>query len=132
MKKVVILGLAVLLLAGCNEAKNNEESKDDKPVENVYILEYGDYKNIKLENIISVSVVRYTVGGDIREEITDKDEISQLYNSLKSTKVGEEVEMACEDNTTIYNFNMSDGNKYSIEIECQWFVIKGKHYSIVN
>ena len=131
MKKVLILGLAALLLAGCNE-KKNEEPKEDKPVEYVSVLEQDEYKNILLDNIQSISVIKYTMGGDIRNEITDLEEITKIYNGLKSSKVGEQTDRACEDNTTIYKFNLKDGTSASIEIECDWFVIKGKHYNIVK
>ena len=70
--------------------------------------------------------------GDKTKELTDKDEIEKLYSSLKELKVGEETPRACEDNTTIYRFSMSNGKSVSIEIECDWFVINRKHYNIVN
>ena len=132
MKKVLILGLAVLLITGCNEKEKNHEQVDDIPVDYVSILEREEYKNISLDNINSISVIKYTVGGDVRNEITDQSEISKIYNGLKISKVGDQTERACEDNTTIYKFNLKDGTSASIEIECDWFVIDGKHYNIVN
>ena len=132
MKKVFIIGLSALLLAGCGEEKKNEEPKEDKPVEYVSIFEKEEYKNIELDNINSISKIRYTEAGDDRSEITDEEEIKQLYNGLKAAKVGEEVQTACEDNTTVYVFNLKDGSSPAIEIECEWFVINGKRYNIVN
>lgn len=131
MKKLLILVLSILLLCGCNSKKEENIEKDNKPKENVMLLEYGDYNNIKLDNIVKLTKIRYTVAGAAEEELIGS-EITDVYNTLKSLKIGEETNMACEDNTTIYRFTMKDGNKYSIEIECDWFVIKGKRYNIVK
>lgn len=132
MKKILFLTLSIFLLAGCNEKKENVSKKDDKPVEYQSILEYGDYKEIKLENIVSIQKIRFTVAGDNRVEFTEKDEIENFYNSIKILKIGEETDRACEDNTTVYKVNLKDGKSISIEIECDWFVIKGKRYNIVK
>ena len=132
MKKILVLVLAVLLLTGCNEKKKEEKPNDNQPKEYEYLFDFDNYKNIKLDDINKIVKIRYTVAGDAREDITDKSEISTLYNSLKNLKIGEETERACEDNTTVYKFIMNDGNSYSIEIECDWFVIGKKHYNIVK
>lgn len=131
MKKLLVLVLSILLLCSCNSKKEENIEKDNKPKENVMLLEYGDYNNIKLDNIVKLTKIRYTVAGAAEEELIGS-EITDVYNTLKSLKIGEETNMACEDNTTIYRFTMKDGNKYSIEIECDWFVIKGKRYNIVK
>jgi hypothetical protein len=130
MKKVVILLLAVLLFSGCEELP--KEEKKNEPVKYSSIFDYEDYKEIKLDNIESITLIKYGMDGDKTKEITDKDEIEKLYNTLKELKVGEETPRSCEDNTTIYRFNMSNGKSVSIEIECDWFVINRKHYNIVN
>ena len=131
MKKLLVLVLSVLLLCSCNSKNEENIEKDNKPKENVMLLEYGDYKNIKLDGIDKLRKIRYTVAGADDEELSGS-EITDVYNTLKSLKIGEETNMACEDNTTVYRFIMKDGNKYSIEIECDWFVIEGKRYNIVK
>ena len=131
MKKLLVLVLSVLLLCSCNSKNEENIEKDNKPKENVMLLEYGDYKNIKLDDIDKLRKIRYTVAGADDEELSGS-EITDVYNTLKSLKIGEETNMACEDNTTVYRFIMKDGNKYSIEIECDWFVIEGKRYNIVK
>ncbi len=132
MKKVLVLFLVIFILAGCNEKKEIVPKEDNKPKEYQYLLEFEDYKDIKLENIKSIQKIRYTVAGDNRVEVTEKDEIEKFYNSLINLKIGEETDMACEDNTTVYKINLIDGKSVSIEIECDWFVIKGKRYNIVK
>lgn len=131
MKKLFVLVLSILLLCGCNSKKEENIEKDNQPKEYESLLEYGDYKNIKLENIEKLTKIRYTVAGADEEELIGS-EVSSVYNNLNSLKIGEETNMACEDNTTIYRFTMKDGSKYSIEIECDWFVINGKRYNIVK
>ena len=132
MKKVFILVLSVLLLAGCNSKENKE--KDNEPKENNYvsIMSYDDYKDINKDEIVSVKKTRYIEAGDVNEEITDKSSIDNLYDSLSKLKVGEKTERACEDNTTVYQFNMKNGKTYILEIECDWFVIGKNRFEIVK
>lgn len=132
MKKIFVIAILGLLLVGCNSKNEENTTKKDTPKENVSILEYGDYKNITLDNVEKVTKVRYTVGGAEDEVITDSDEIKNIFNSISKLKIGEQTDMACEDNTTIYRFEMKNKEKYSIEIECDWFVIDGKHYNVVK
>ena len=131
MKKIIVLVLFILLLVGCGSKNEENTIKDEQPKKYESLLEYGDYKNIKLENIEKLTKIRYTVAGADEEELT-RDDITIVYNTLKGLKIGEETSMACEDNTTIYRFVMKDGNKYSVEIECDWFVINKKRYNIVK
>ena len=131
--KFFIMLLFVLLICGCGSEKEKEKEKDEKkdePKEYISIMEYGDYKNIKLEDIDYIKVIKYYEGGDIPSEYKSESDIEEIYNKLLSYKVGDETEMLCEDNTTVYNFYMKNGNNYSIEIECNWFVIKNKRYLV--
>ena len=132
MKKLFIIAIAGLLLIGCNSKNEENTAKDDTPKDSGSILAFEEYKNINLDEILKITKIRYTVGGAEDENITDRSEINSIYNMLKELKVGKETDMACEDNTTIYRFEMKNNEKYSIEIECDWFVINGKHYNIVK
>ena len=93
-----------------------------------YLMDNQEYKNVTLENIDSIDIVRYTEAGESRKKIDDKAEINQIYNCLKSIKLLNETKFSCTDNTTIYYFNLKNGSKVHIEIECNWVVFKGKNY----
>ena len=43
-------------------------------------------------------------------------------------KIGRKTDMACDDNTTIYVFTLTDETKLSLEIECDWVVINNIRY----
>ena len=92
------------------------------------LLEQPQYKKVTLDNIKSIKILRYTEGGVSDKDITDKTEIEQLYKYLKQIDIHSETKWGCTDNTTIYVFNLSDGSKETIEIECNWVVFNGKHY----
>lgn len=96
----------------------------------VSLMSFDKFKDIDIDTIESVTIVKYTEAGNDEEIITDKKEIKSLYDRLSNIKVGKEVNMSCEDNTTIYNFNRKDGKDIPIEIECDWLVINEKRYLI--
>ena len=95
--------------------------------ESTSLMDFKDYKNIKEDNIKSIEIIRYTEGG-ADSKIVDEDSIISTYNKLKDKKIGKETNMACEDNTTIYVFTLTDGSEYKIEIECNWVVINNDRY----
>lgn len=130
IKKIIVLLIFALLICGCNNEEIEEKKEEPVPKEEISIMEYGKYKDIKLEDIESIKIIKYTVGGDNPTEYNDFDSIKAIYDKLAAYKVGEETEMVCEDNTTSYVFNMKNGDKYSISIECNWFVIDGKRYLV--
>lgn len=131
MKKKIIIGVVLLMfITGCNIINGEKESKGEPVDERVPLMEFGDYKNIVVDNIKSINFIKYTEGGSNDEEITDRDRINSIYNNLSNLTVGEETNMACEDNTKVYVFNMKDNNKISIEIECDWIVVGNKRYEI--
>ena len=131
MRKKLFLLLFIILFSGCSVKISNEEKKNDI-LKYRSIFDFEDYREIKLDTIESISLIRYTVGGESVKELTNKEEIEKMYNSLKELKIGEETARSCEDNTTVYRFNLSNGKTISIEIECNWFIINRKHYNIVN
>ncbi len=131
---ILTVGILLIVLTTLFIVFNNNEKKEDKPEDTKFVetklLEFGDFKNIKLDKIINVEKIRYTVAGGDRETITDSEEISNLYNLLSKVKLVEETDMACEDNTTIYIFNLDDDTKVSVEFECDWVIVKNKRYIV--
>lgn len=89
------------------------------------------YNDIKIDEVKSVDVTKYTEGGDNRETYKEKEDIMSFYKMIGETKLGEETEQTCDDNTTVYTFNMND-DKVSFEFECNWLVLDGKRYLIVK
>ncbi len=96
------------------------------------LFELDEYKDISLDNIVSIEKVRFTEGGDNREIYNDQSDINSIYNSLKETKLGSKTDLTCEDNTTVYILNMSDGTKKTIEFECEVLVLKDKRLKIIK
>ena len=131
LKRSLLLLLLVTILTGCNEKKEEpiDEPKNE-PKDNVSIMEYGDYKNITLDEIEKITIYRITIAGANPTDYTDKTDIESIYNGLKSLIVGEKTEMACEDNGTDYVFKMKNGEEYTIVTECDWFIIGKDRYMI--
>lgn len=130
MKRLTYLLIILLIITmGCN--KTNDLSDDiNQKKERIPLMNFGEYKNIDLDKVTSIIYSKFTEGGKEEEEITDKDEIQEVYYSLTEYSIGEEVTTACDDNTKIYLFKMDDGSTISIEIECDWLVVGNKRYSI--
>ncbi len=122
MKKVIfILILTILFPLSIVYAEN-------KIAHEQHLLSYKEYKNITPDNIKSLKIIRYTEGGAEETPIKSKDEITQIYNFLNQIKITDETKMSCTDNTTLYSFILKDDSKITIEIECNWIVIKNKNY----
>lgn len=137
-KKILILFIISILICGCGST-NEKDKTDEKPVKNepknipqqgISIMEYGDNKEIVLDEINSIQIVRYTEAGDSTTEYTYYDDIKKVYEELTAMKIGQQTTMACEDNTTVFKINLKDGKSYSIEVECEWFVIGKDRYTI--
>ena len=127
---IVLVLLLTLTLVGCK--KENEEPKKDEPkVEEKSVLELDKYKDLVESDIESLETVKYTEGGDNRETTTDKTEIARVYNMLSKTKIADETDSACDDNTTVYILKTKD-KSYSFEFECSWFVYNGKRYNVAK
>ncbi|MBQ3311296.1 hypothetical protein IJG72_04390 [bacterium] len=126
MKKLIfILTLATICVFKCMYVNANTGQN----LQNLRLFEYSDYKNFTLENIKSLKIIRYTEAGISEKNIDDKVTINRIYNYLNKIKISNESKMSCTDNTTIYSFILKDNSKISIEIECDWIVIKGKNYN---
>ena len=122
MKKLIfILILTILFPLSIVYAEN-------KIAHEQYLLNYKEYKNITPDNIKSLKIIRYTEGGAEETPIKSKDEITQIYNFLNQIKITDETKMSCTDNTTLYSFILKDDSKVTIEIECNWVIIKNKNY----
>lgn len=121
---VVILVLCVLLFFGIKVKPVKEDGK--------LLFDFLNQEEFDIEDIESVKYIRYTEGGDNTITYTDSDNIKSMYNSVKNIRVGKETNRACEDNTTVYIFNMKDNTQFKVEIECDWVVIGNKRYNIVK
>ena len=120
MKKKIILNLLIIItlsiLTGCNKSD-----------ESTSLMDYGDYKNITEDNIKQIEIIKYTEAG-VNTTLVDENSIISVYNKLKKMKIGRKTDMACDDNTTIYVFTLTDETKLSLEIECDWVVIDNIRY----
>ena len=101
-------------------------------VESKPIFSFLNEETLNVDDIESIKYVRYTEGGDNEVIYTSKKDIESLYNSVKNISIGKETNRACEDNTTVYVFNLKDETKLTIEIECDWIVVNNKRYEIVK
>lgn len=128
IKKLIILLLLVITFTGCNNKKEEPKKEDKKDY--ISIMEYGEYKNIQLDNIEKITVYRITIAGAEPTEYTEQDDIEEIYNNLKLYKVGEKTEYSCEDNGKDYVFKMKDGKEYTIFTECDWFIINKERFLI--
>lgn len=120
MKKKIILNLLIIItlsiLTGCNKSD-----------ESTSLMDYGDYKNVTKDNIKQIEIIKYTEAGS-NTTLVDENSIIGVYNKLKKMKIGRKTDMACDDNTTIYVFTLTDETKLSLEIECDWVVIDNIKY----
>lgn len=117
-----------MLVSGTNCIYANDEQN----FKNLPLFEYQDYQKIYPENIKSLKIIRYTEGGADEKEIKDHEQINQIYNYLSKIKLLDKSGMSCTDNTTVYSFTLMDNSKASVEIECNWVVIKGKNYNFTT
>lgn len=117
-KKIIYLLILLIIVTGC---KNKSES--------ISLMDYGKFKNITEDNISKIEIIKYTEAGDNRTLVEDGS-VKTIYNNLKQKKIGSKTNMACEDNTTIYVFYLTDDSKISVEIECDWVVIGKERYLI--
>lgn len=126
MKKFVyILILSIIFAFQYMYAEANIEQS----LKTIRLLDLKEYQNLTPENIKSLKIIKYTEAGVNDKDINDKNEIIRIYNYLTLIKILDESKMSCTDNTTIYSFTLKDNTKTSVEIECNWVVIKGKNYN---
>lgn len=131
-KIIVLLLIFTFMLVGCDKIKEKiKQTVDDPPIkESIPLFEFDKYKDFIIDNVTSLSIIRYTEGGADEEKITVQDKIQNTYNMLSKINIANETTKACEDNTTVYRFTMKDGTTTVIEIECDWLVVGNKKYEI--
>ena len=128
MKKIILILTLILTLTGLSvSADIIAPSPNIVPVR--YLMDYPEYKKVTPDNIESLSIIRYTEAGISERKIEDRDEIMQFYSFLRKIKILNETKWGCTDNTTLYSFVLKNGKKAVIEIECNWIVLRGKHYT---
>ena len=120
MKKILLIIFSLFIIVGC------------KNIEPKYLNEFDEYKNLNRNNILNIEKIRFTEAGDIRTIYDEDEEIDNIFNYVTNIKLGEETNMTCEDNTTIYKFYLKDNKTISIEIECNWVIIDKKRYLIIK
>lgn len=112
-----------------DRTKEKDKGKEKKKVVNkVNLMSFQQFSKISISNTESVDIIKYTIAGRSEENITNKEEITSIYNGLNTYKVGGTTDRACEDNTVVYKFNLVDKTSISIEIECEWLVIGKNRY----
>lgn len=126
-KLIIILVLSIIIFFLVYKLT----SKPEQAKEN-YLKDNKEYNDIDSNNIVSIEVNKYSEAGVDSNLIIDKNEIKKMYNRLSNIKYGEETDMACDDNSTIYTINFNDDSKKKIEIECDWIIIGKKRYMIVK
>ena len=127
MKKILLVGVLCMgLFVGCKKETKIEEPKVE--IKKVMLLD--EYKDITLDKIESINFIKFTEAGREDELITDKDRIRNIYNNLSELVIKGETEQACEDNTEVYEFKLTDGTSSKLEIECDWVIINNKRYLI--
>ena len=126
MKKIVfVFALVAFSFLPCLFAKGTSIQYETKP----YLMENVQYKRVNPSTITSLTIVRYREDGVSEKTIKDHFEIAKFYEYLKRIKLLDVSGMSCTDNTTIYVFNLFDGTKAAVEIECDWIVLNGKSYN---
>jgi hypothetical protein len=128
MRKVILILTLFLTLTGLS-VKADIIAPEHNLVTVRYLMDYPEYRKITPDNIESLSIIRYTEAGISERKVEDKDEIMQIYKFLRKIKILQETKWGCTDNTTMYSFVLKDGKKAVIEIECNWIVLRGRHYT---
>lgn len=131
MKKKLLVGLLIVMVL-LFYLLFSFKIRQKEVINSEPLLEFLEQSEINADDIEKITYIRYTEGGDNEVIYTDKDDIKSIYNRVKNIKVGKETNRACEDNTTVYIFNIKNGTNLKVEIECDWVVINNKRYEIVK
>ncbi|MBQ6497768.1 MAG: hypothetical protein IJI58_03535 [Bacilli bacterium] len=136
MKKIIygvlgILLIAVLVFVFTNiNFEKEEKGVPNTKIKDMSVLDHDYYKGLTLEDIISVTIIKYSEGGANEKTYNTEEDIKKYYNYWKNKKLGKETNQTCDDNTTTYIFMLKDNASISIEKECDWIIINNKRYLI--
>ena len=125
-KKIIITSVCLIIIFFIVYKLTRTETN----IKLTFLKDNEEYKDVYIKNIDNIQINKYTEAGLESKVITNKDDISSVYNDLFSIKYGKETDMACEDNTTVYLITLKDGKKKTITIECDWIIIGDKRYLI--
>lgn len=133
MKKIIycILGILFICVISAVIVKFTDKKDDGikkTPIRENYVLNHDYYRGLTLENIISVEKVTLTASGEKRKHYKDPDKIRKIYSYWKTKKLGKKTNQSCDDNTTIYIFELKDNVSISIEQECNVVIINNERY----
>ena len=131
MKKnivLIVIGSFLVLVFGVIGVLGYFDNDDE--YEAMFLFNMQQFKDLKLGDIESITITRYTEGGDSSENISDRAKIAKIYNRMSNIKLGKETDMTCTDNTTVYSFNMKDKKSLIVEFECDWIIIGNKRYFV--
>lgn len=128
----IIIGIIVVLLVGVLiflSIINNLDSHFDE--NSVSLWELEEYNVVKLEDIKTIHIVSYTEAGMDTKTIQDEDEIKEIYQALSKLRIGQEVELSCDDNSIVYYLNMRNEEYISIELDCNnILVLPNKRFEV--
>lgn len=125
-KKIIIISVCLIIIFFIVYKFTRTENN----IKITFLKDNEEYKDVTIKNIDNIQINKYTEAGLESKVITNKEDISSVYSDLLNIKYGEETDMACEDNTTIYLITLKNGKKKTITIECDWIIIGDKRYLI--
>ncbi len=125
-KKIIIISVCLIIIFFIVYKFTRTENN----IKITFLKDNEEYKDVIVKNIDNIQINKYTEAGLESKVITNKEDISSVYSDLLNIKYGEETDMACEDNTTIYLITLKNGKKKTITIECDWIIIGDKRYLI--
>lgn len=125
-KKIIIISVCLIIIFFIVY----KFTKTENNIKITFLKDNEEYKDVIVKNIDNIQINKYTEAGLESKVITNKEDISSVYNDLLNIKYGKETKQACEDNTTIYLISLKNGKKKTITIECDWIIIGDKRYII--
>ena len=130
MKLIKILVLCILVMVSFLFVYKFFINDSKSDIKDVYLFDMEQFKNLEKNSIESITVIKYTEGGDNSKEINNSNEIVSLYDNFSKIKLVKETNMTCTDNITVYKFNMKDKTSINLEFECDWIVLGKDRYLI--